>query len=96
MREMKVRRCGCIAYQYGPPHTCPKHQRQEEKGLRKHIREQVNALGHDLSEFSEYESCPGKWTAWCRKCERIVILYDLPPTHGDQIAGRPIAEECDG
>jgi hypothetical protein len=96
---MTTRKCGCITYDYGPPVKCTKHQAREqeaeEKGLRKLVREQAAALGHDLTLFSEYESHRGKWTAFCNRCSRIVIVYDAPPERGDQINGKLILEkEC--
>ena len=90
---MKTKRCGCIEYDFGPPHICPKHQLAEEKGLRKAVRDQAETLGHTLNQFSEYESRRGKWTAFCTQCERIVIVYDTPPDVGDQINGPRILEE---
>lgn len=94
---MKVRKCGCVFFEYGPPVKCGKHaareQEIEEKGLRKAVREQATDLGHDLTRFMEYESRPGKWTAHCNRCERIVIVYDDVPERGDQINGKLILEE---
>lgn len=94
---MKERKCGCIYFEHGPPVKCTKHaardQEIEEKGLRKAVRDQAEDMGHDLTRFLEYESTPGKWTAFCNKCERLVIVYDQPPVRGDQINGRRILEE---
>lgn len=94
---MKVRKCGCIYFEYGPPVKCNKcsgrDQEVEEKGLRKAVRDQAAMHGHELTRFQEYESRPGKWTAHCIKCERIVIVYDDVPERGDQINGRLLLEE---
>lgn len=94
---IKTRKCGCLYFEYGPPVKCGKHatreQEIEEKGLRKLIRDTAATLGHELTRFQEYESHPGKWTAFCVKCERLVIVYDAPPERGDQINGRLIVEE---
>lgn len=97
--DMRTRICGCIMYSVGPPLKCEKHQRQdkesEDKGLRKAVREEAFSLGHDLTLFTEYESLPGKWTAFCNTCGHIVIVYDVPPERGDQINGKRILEkEC--
>lgn len=93
--DFRRKRCGCIEYDYGPPHVCPKHQLAEEKGLRKAVREQAEVLGHKLTQFSEYESRPGKWTAFCTFCEHIVIVYDAPQDVFDQINGPKVLEkEC--
>jgi hypothetical protein len=93
LEDYRVKRCGCIEYDFGPPHICPKHQLAEEKGLRRAVREQAEARGHRLTQFSEYESRPGKWTAFCMNCERLVIVYDAPPDVGDQINGPQILEK---
>lgn len=94
---MKVKACGCITYDVGPPLICDTHERKhketEEKGLRKVVRDAAHDNGHDLTLFSEYESLPGKWTAFCNTCGRIVIVYDMPPERGDQINGKKILEE---
>jgi hypothetical protein len=94
---MKVRKCGCIYFEYGPPVKCGKcagrDQEVEEKGLRKAVRDSAAELGHELNRFQEYESRPGKWTAMCVRCERLVIVYDDVPERGDQINGRLILEE---
>lgn len=97
--DMRVRSCGCITYEYGPPFKCDKHQAKEkfseEHGLRRTIREHAFGLGHELTLFSEYESYPGKWTAFCNTCGHIVIVYDVPPVRGDQVNGKNILEkEC--
>lgn len=92
LEDMRVKRCGCIEYDFGPPHICSKHQLAEEKDLRRVVREQAEARGHKLTLFSEYESRPGKWTAHCIYCERLVIVYDEPPEVGDQINGPKILE----
>jgi hypothetical protein len=98
MREgMTVKKCGCITYEYGPPLLCDKHQRKtqenEEKGLRKVVRDEAHNRGHDLTLFTEYESYPGKWTAFCNTCGRIVIVYDEVPERGDQVNGKLILEK---
>lgn len=98
---MTVRSCGCITYEYGPPHICEKHRRKQqerdEKGLRRAVREQATDRLHDLTDFSEYESYQGKWTAYCRRCGAMVIVYDKPPMRGDQINARRVLEEdCRG
>jgi hypothetical protein len=94
---MKTRKCGCIYFEVGPPVKCTKHatreQELEEIGLRKAVRDTAETLGHSLTRFSEYESLPGKWTAFCEHCERVVIVYDKVPERGDQINGRRILEE---
>ena len=96
---MKVRKCGCIYYEYGPPLLCEKHNHkqyeEQEKGLRKLVRERTGSRGHKLSKFKEYESMHGKWTAFCEHCEKIVIVYD-EPVHGDQVVGHPLTEKCSG
>jgi hypothetical protein len=96
---MTVKACGCVTYEYGPPLKCEKHERKEqenvERGLRKVVRDEAINRGHELTLFSEYESYPGKWTAFCNLCGRIVIVYDAPPERGDQINGKMIVEkEC--
>lgn len=94
---IKERKCGCIYFEHGPPVICQKHaarnQELEELGLRKAVRDTAETLGHSLTRFSEYESHPGKWTAYCQHCEHLVIVYDAVPTRGDQINGRKILEE---
>lgn len=97
---MTVRTCGCITYEYGPPLKCAKHQRKEieveERGLRKVVRDEAHNRGHDLTMFSEYESYPGKWTAFCNHCGALIIVYDQPPLRGDQINGKRILErDCE-
>jgi hypothetical protein len=91
---MTVRSCGCITYEYGPPIKCPKHEAKdkvaEENALRRAVREHAFDNGHDLTLFSEYESFPGKYTAFCNTCGHIVIVYDVPPERGDQINGKGI------
>lgn len=93
----KTRKCGCIYFEIGPPVKCGKHtardQELEELGLRKAVRDTAETLGHSLTRFAEYESLPGKWTAHCELCERIVIVYDKTPERGDQVNGRRILEE---
>ena len=98
--DLKEKACGCVTYAVGPPLFCNKHQklldRQEDRGLRKAVREQAEAGKHDLSPFTEYESLPGKWTAYCQSCGWMVIVYDEIPERGDQVAGRPLTEPCAG
>ncbi len=97
---MKIRRCGCIYYAYGPAILCEQHQQKlqvsEEKGLRKVIKEHCNRLGHRLNMFVKYDTPhTGKWTAFCEDCSLLVIVYDEIPI-GDQVVGRPLTEECCG
>lgn len=95
--DMKVKRCGCIDYDYGPPFICNKHQEAQERGLRRIVREEAAKFGHDLVAFSEYESQPGKWTSFCSHCCYIVIVYDTPQRDLDQVNGPQILEkECTG
>lgn len=95
---LKVRKCGCIYYEHGPPLQCKKHEVkervEEEKTLRKLVREQAAELDHDLTRFEEYESLPGKWTAYCVHCGLIVIVYDAPPPVGDQVGGWALQRRC--
>lgn len=97
---MTTRKCGCITYEYGPMHRCDKHlqkdQEQEEIGLRKAVKDSCEDLGHHLSRFEEYESNPGKWTAYCLACGLMAIVYDQPPVRGDQIAGWCLSSKCSG
>lgn len=97
---MSIRKCGCITYEHGPPFECEKHLRRaqelEEKGLRKAVREQASELGHELTQFDEYESLPGKWTSYCPRCGSMVIVYDAPPVRGDQVAGKALSQRCTG
>ena len=99
-REMKVRKCGCIYYEVGPPVQCEKHQAKdkvrEERGLRKIVAQQARDKGHDLTEFKEYGSTVGKWTAFCHTCGGLCIVYDEVPERGDQVAGKGIFEACPG
>lgn len=94
---IKERKCGCLYFEYGPPVKCQKHADRDqeiiEKGLRKVVRDTAETLGHSLTRFLEYESRPGKWTAFCTLCERVVIVYDDVPERGDQINGKRIVEE---
>ena len=88
---MKVKSCGCATYQHGPPVHCPKHQKklqvQEERGLRRLVRDETARLGHELAPFTEYDSYPGKWVSYCLDCNGVAIVYDEPPMDGhDQVA----------
>lgn len=99
--DLKEKACGCVTFAVGPPVFCDKHlkkiQSSEERGLRKAVREQSDALAHDLTPFEEYESTPGKWTAYCRFCGNMFIVYDEIPSHGgDQIAGWALTTQCAG
>lgn len=94
---VKTYSCGCLYFEVGPPVLCAacaaREQLKEEKGLRRAVREQAESLGHELTRFAEYESTPGKWTAFCTKCERLVIVYDEVPSRGDQVNGKRVLEE---
>lgn len=90
--DLRVRRCGCITYLYGPPHICPKHTKAEERGLRIAVREQAERNSHKLASFTEYESQRGKWTTFCERCCAIVIVYDRPQARFDQVNGPGILE----
>jgi hypothetical protein len=98
--DMRERKCGCIYYCYGPPLLCPTHQakqqEEEETGLRKLVKDQCEGLGHKVTRFSEYESQPGKWTAYCETCGKVIIVYDEPPRLGDQINSPCLTEVCRG
>lgn len=101
MADMKVRKCGCIRFEYGPPVLCVKHERkyqlEDEKALRKAAREAAERLGHKLGLFSEYESERGKWTAFCEHCGLIVICYDEPQPHLEaQVFGWALQRTCSG
>lgn len=97
---MTEKQCGCITFQVGPPVFCNTHEKKnqlsDERGLRKAVREKTESLGHTLSDYSEYESTPGKWTAYCQACGWMTIVYDEVPLRGDQIAGRTLTEPCAG
>jgi hypothetical protein len=95
--DIRPRKCGCLYFEHGPPVFCGKHaaqqQRDEERGLRRAVRDQAEAHGHDLTDFSEYESQKGKWTAHCRRCFALMIVYDEVPARGDQVNGKKVLEE---
>lgn len=96
---MTFRKCGCIYFEHGPPVVCDKHaartEESEVKQLRAAVRAQAYALDHDLTDWVEYESRPGKWTCYCHRCGRMVIVYDKANlTLGDQISGKPLEERC--
>lgn len=104
MRDIREKKCGCVIYEVGPPVLCESHQRKadkkeareikrEESSLRKTILQQAGDLGHNLSRFKKYSSCPGKYTAHCHRCGGIVIVYDKIPEYGDQVAGA-VFNEC--
>lgn len=97
---VRERKCGCLYFDYGPPVLCHKHEQRaieaEEKQLRRVVREQLEALDHDIGRWMEYESRPGKWTTYCLKCGRMAIVYDEPPEVGDQVASWAFQARCDG
>lgn len=99
MKDIRERKCGCIYFQVGPPVLCSKHEIKEAKtessAIRRAAREHATHLGHDLTDWSEYESVPGKWTSYCRTCGLMAITYDSPAlTLGDQILGHALTKEC--
>ena len=99
MKELREKKCGCIIYQVGPPLQCPKHTAKdansESKQLRRTARDHATTLGHDLTDWVEYESLPGKWTSYCRTCGYMAIVYDHPKlAPGDQILGNALTKEC--
>ena len=95
---MAVRPCGCIRYEYGPPVQCDKHEQRdqlsEERSLRRAAADAAALLGHKLGDWTEYESTPGKWTAFCQHCALIVIVYDTPQAHVDQVLGWALQRKC--
>lgn len=104
---VKEKKCGCLYFEHGPPVLCETHKekadrkeerakRREVKGLRKIVADQARDLGHDLSQFREYPSLKGKWTAYCHSCGAFTIVYDFVPERGDQIAGKAVFERCSG
>lgn len=99
MKDIRQKKCGCVVFQVGPPVQCPKHLKREEKtessALRRAARSRAHDLGHDLTDWVEYDSLPGKWTAYCHTCGYMAIVYDSPSlTLGDQILGNALTKEC--
>ena len=100
MKDIRQRKCGCVYFEVGPPVQCPKHQAKEERteslALRRAVNERTRKLGHELTDWVEYDSRPGKWTAYCRGCGLMAIIYDSPDlTMGDQICGKVLLKECE-
>jgi len=95
---LKEKKCGCIVFEYGPPIVCSTHQLKEkvkdEREIRRLAREQSRRFGHDLSDFREYPSTPGKWVAHCHTCGGMAIVYDEVPARGDQLAGPAMFNDC--
>jgi hypothetical protein len=98
-RDVRERKCGCLYFQFGPPVKCPRHLKKarlkEEKTLRALVEEQATNLGHEVTEWREYKNQRGKWTAYCKRCGLMAIVYDEPPVVGDQVGGWLISRgEC--
>ena len=95
---MRERKCGCIYFEHGPPVKCGKHEAKEQlledRSLRRAVAEDVAKRGHKLGEWSEYESLPGKWTAYCMNCGLIAIVYDKPQEHVDQVNSWCFTRDC--
>lgn len=105
MKDMKEKKCGCVIFEVGPPILCDEHQAKqakkdaraqvlEEKGLRRIVVDRSRELGHDPTTFKPYGSQPGKWTAYCRHCGALIIVYDSVPERGDQVAGGAAFKTC--
>jgi MinD superfamily P-loop ATPase len=99
MKDIRQRKCGCVYFEVGPPVQCPKHQAKEERFESLQLRSAARAcalrLGHDLTDWIEYDSKPGKWTSYCHGCGAMAIVYDSPAmTLGDQILGNALTKDC--
>jgi hypothetical protein len=92
------RKCGCLYYEYGPPLLCGKHEVRAtavaRKTLRSTITDHIEANGHALARWSEYESMPGKWTTYCTQCGEVVIAYEEIPQAGDQVNSHILDGAC--
>lgn len=97
-RDLKEKKCGCITFEHGPAIICPTHQAKEHareaSAVRSAARRTAFDLGHDLTDFREYGSCDGKWTAYCHTCGAFAIVYDRIPERGDQVCGRALTDGC--
>lgn len=99
MKDIAQKKCGCVTFQVGPPIPCEKHKAKEERTetaqLRRAIKQHALDLGHDLTDWVEYDSRPGKWTSFCHTCGSMAIMYDRPDmTLGDQVLGNALTKEC--
>jgi hypothetical protein len=98
VKDMRTKKCGCIVFKVGPTVLCGKHEAREalieERTLRRAARDAAAEKGHKLGDFTEYESCPGKWTAFCQTCGLIVIVYDEPQADVDQVFGWALSRKC--
>ena len=98
-RDVRERKCGCLVFKFGPPVPCGKHAKKavvkEAKALRFLFERQLNEMDHELTEWSEYINCPGKWTAHCIHCGVIAVCYEkMPPKDTDQMHSWGLKKKC--
>lgn len=104
---MRNRKCGCKIDKKTPTNSilCERHATrakrrakrekvQEEKGLRREVIQLAEGNGHALTRFKEYPSVTGKWTAFCKNCGDLFIVYDEIPEAGDQIESWSLTKQC--